>query len=68
MPKKVAGPSAKPSPKSVVSQRKAASGRELWTIMEDHQVVTIVTSGTSASTMDNAVRTYSKTLKRLAKQ
>ena len=43
-------------------------GGEVWVIARDGHETTIVSTGSSTATMDDAVALYSRTLKRLAKR
>ena len=51
-----------------IIQGRTESGREKWSVTEDQKTVTEVTSSTSAKIMDDAVRKYSRALRRLAKR
>ncbi len=54
------------SKERVLGKQVSSSGRESWKISHDGSVRTLVTSGTSAKTMDKAVVRYDRALKRLA--
>jgi hypothetical protein len=43
-------------------------GREIWRVAASGKIYNLTTSSSSATAMDEAVRTYRKALKRLAKK
>jgi hypothetical protein len=47
---------------------KTAGGREVWLLSGSGTVRNVTTSTSSAAIMDDAVRVYSKAMKRLAKR
>jgi hypothetical protein len=57
-----------PSPFRVTAPEKRTSGEEVWRFVRAGQPVTIVTSGSSASAMNEAVVLHSYSLDVLAKE
>jgi hypothetical protein len=51
-----------------VSPKKTPSGAEVWFFTAGDRVVNVITSNSSASIMDDALKIYSPALKRLAKR
>jgi hypothetical protein len=52
----------------VIGGKKTPDGREVWRIASSGKIFNLTTSSSSAATMDEAVKTYSSALKRLAKR
>jgi hypothetical protein len=62
-------PTASPVTRDLVaSPKKTASGAEVWLFTTGDRVVNVITSNSSASIMDDALKIYSPALKRLAKR
>jgi hypothetical protein len=53
---------------TVSPARKTAAGQEVWLVHKGGRRERVITTGTSAATMDDAVTIYSGALKRLAKR
>ncbi len=52
----------------VLSSERTPSGQEIWHVTSGGQKATIITSATSATTMDEAAVLYAGALERLAKR